>query len=57
MTDVFGAGQTGVSHELPFPKPESVAPVIVYLASDLAKDVRGQVLSFDGTALSPMPNK
>ena len=50
MTAVFDGAD--VAHRLPFPPPESVAPVVVYLASDEARDIRGQVLSFDGTVLS-----
>ena len=50
MTAVFDRGEAG--HELAFPPPESVAPIVVYLASDAARHLRGQVLSFDGTQLS-----
>jgi len=50
MTALFDDGP--VSHQLPFPPPESVAPIVVYLASEAASQVRGQVLSFDGTELS-----
>src|SRR5581483_7471269 len=53
MTSVFGSDATeGVRHELQFPPPESVAPIVVYLASNRARDIQGQVLSFDGTVLS-----
>ncbi len=53
MTAVFdGSDGPGASHRLEFPPPESVAPVVVYLASEHARHVRGQVLSFDGTVLS-----
>jgi len=50
MTAVFDRGD--VSHELAFPPPESVAPVVVHLASDAARHLHGQILSFDGTQLS-----
>jgi hypothetical protein len=35
------------------PAPESVAPVVVYLLSDLAAALRGRVLHFNGTTLTP----
>jgi len=50
MTAVFDHG--AVTHELEFPPPESVAPVVVYLAGEASRQLRGQVLSFDGTRLS-----
>ena len=50
MTAVFDRGD--VSHELAFPPPESVAPVVVHLASQAARHLHGQILSFDGTQLS-----
>jgi len=50
MTAVFDRGD--VSHELAFPPPESVAPIVVYLASEAARHLHGQILSFDGTQLS-----
>ncbi len=50
MTAVFDRGEVG--HELAFPPPESVAPVVVHLASAAARHLHGQVLSFDGTQLS-----
>jgi 3-oxoacyl-[acyl-carrier protein] reductase len=50
MTAVFDRGEVG--HELAFPPPESVAPIVVYLASDAGRHLHGQVLSFDGTQLS-----
>lgn len=53
MTSVFGGeAATGVQHQFDFPDPATVAPVIVYLASEAAGDISGQVLSFDGTTLS-----
>jgi NAD(P)-dependent dehydrogenase (short-subunit alcohol dehydrogenase family) len=58
MTAVFDRGD--ISHELTFPPPESVAPIVVHLASEAARYLHGQVLSFDGTQLSiwshPEPN-
>jgi NAD(P)-dependent dehydrogenase (short-subunit alcohol dehydrogenase family) len=50
MTAVFDHGP--VAHQLPFPPPESVAPIVVYLAGDAGSHLHGQVLSFDGTQLS-----
>lgn len=50
MTAVFTEG--AISHELEFPPPESVAPIVVYLAGDAGRHLHGQVLSFDGTQLS-----
>jgi hypothetical protein len=50
MTAVFDRGD--VSHELAFPPPESVAPIVVHLASDAARHLHGQILAFDGTQLS-----
>jgi NAD(P)-dependent dehydrogenase (short-subunit alcohol dehydrogenase family) len=50
MTAVFERG--AVIHELQFPPPESVAPIVVYLAGQAGSHLRGQVLSFDGTQLS-----
>ena len=50
MTAVFDTG--AVAHQLPFPPPESVAPIVVYLAGDAGSHLHGQVLSFDGTQLS-----
>jgi len=50
MTAIFDCGD--VSHELAFPPPESVAPIVVHLASDAARHLHGQILSFDGTQLS-----
>jgi NAD(P)-dependent dehydrogenase (short-subunit alcohol dehydrogenase family) len=50
MTAVFDDG--AVAHQLPFPPPESVAPIVVYLAGDTGSHLHGQVLSFDGTQLS-----
>jgi NAD(P)-dependent dehydrogenase (short-subunit alcohol dehydrogenase family) len=50
MTAVFDHG--AVTHELEFPPPESVAPIVVYLAGEASRQLRGQVLSFDGTRLS-----
>jgi NAD(P)-dependent dehydrogenase (short-subunit alcohol dehydrogenase family) len=50
MTAVFGQG--AVTHQLEFPPPESVAPIVVYLAGEASRQLRGQVLSFDGTRLS-----
>jgi 3-oxoacyl-[acyl-carrier protein] reductase len=50
MTAVFDRGEVG--HELAFPPPDSVAPIVVYLASDAARHLHGQILSFDGTQLS-----
>ena len=50
MTAVFDRGD--LSHELAFPPPESVAPIVVHLASDAARHLHGQILSFDGTQLS-----
>jgi NAD(P)-dependent dehydrogenase (short-subunit alcohol dehydrogenase family) len=50
MTAVFDRG--GISHELAFPPPASVAPIVVHLASDAARHLHGQILSFDGTQLS-----
>jgi 3-oxoacyl-[acyl-carrier protein] reductase len=50
MTAVFGTGT--VAHQLPFPPPESVAPIVVYLAGEAGSQLHGQVLSFDGTQLS-----
>ncbi|MBD9735812.1 SDR family oxidoreductase [Streptomyces sp. H28] len=52
MTDVFRAGGTAPGHALSFPEPDDVAPVVVWLASDGARHVTGQFLSFDGTELS-----
>lgn len=51
MTAVFDRA-AGVHHELAFPPPETVAPIVVHLASEEARHLRGQVLSFDGTVLS-----
>jgi NAD(P)-dependent dehydrogenase (short-subunit alcohol dehydrogenase family) len=50
MTAVFDHGP--IAHQLPFPPPESVAPIVVYLAGDAGRHLHGQVLSFDGTQLS-----
>ena len=50
MTAIFDRGT--VTHELEFPPPESVAPIVVYLAGEASRQLRGQVLSFDGTRLS-----
>ncbi|SDP42134.1 NAD(P)-dependent dehydrogenase, short-chain alcohol dehydrogenase family [Klenkia soli] len=50
MTAVFEAGDVG--HALVFPPPETVAPVVVFLASARAAHLHGQVLSFDGSQLS-----
>jgi NAD(P)-dependent dehydrogenase (short-subunit alcohol dehydrogenase family) len=50
MTAVFDQG--AVVHQLEFPPPESVAPIAVYLAGEASRQLRGQVLSFDGTRLS-----
>lgn len=50
MTAVFDHGD--VSHELAFPPPESVAPIVVHLVSQAARHLHGQILSFDGTQLS-----
>jgi len=50
MTAVFDRGD--VSHELAFPPPESVAPIVVHLAGEAARHLHGQILSFDGTQLS-----
>jgi NAD(P)-dependent dehydrogenase (short-subunit alcohol dehydrogenase family) len=50
MTAVFDRG--AVAHQLEFPAPESVAPIVVYLAGDTGGHLHGQVLSFDGTQLS-----
>jgi 3-oxoacyl-[acyl-carrier protein] reductase len=50
MTAVFDHG--AVAHQLPFPPPESVAPIVVYLAGEAGSHLHGQVLSFDGTQLS-----
>jgi NAD(P)-dependent dehydrogenase (short-subunit alcohol dehydrogenase family) len=50
MTAVFDSGP--VAHQLPFPPPESVAPIVVYLAGAAGSHLHGQVLSFDGTQLS-----
>jgi len=50
MTAVFEAG--AVAHQLTFPPPETVAPIVVYLAGAAARHLHGQVLSFDGTQLS-----
>jgi NAD(P)-dependent dehydrogenase (short-subunit alcohol dehydrogenase family) len=50
MTAVFDRGD--VSHELAFPPPESVAPIVVHLASEAARHLHDQILSFDGTQLS-----
>ncbi|WP_238006490.1 SDR family NAD(P)-dependent oxidoreductase [Dactylosporangium sp. AC04546] len=50
MTAVFDTGT--VAHRLPFPPPETVAPLVTYLASDAGRHLHGQVLSFDGTELS-----
>jgi NAD(P)-dependent dehydrogenase (short-subunit alcohol dehydrogenase family) len=50
MTAVFDHG--AVTHELEFPPPESVAPIVVYLAGEASRQLHGQVLSFDGTRLS-----
>lgn len=50
MTAVFDQG--AVTHELEFPPPESVAPIVVYLAGAASRELHGQVLSFDGTRLS-----
>ena len=50
MTTVFNHGE--VSHEIEFPPPESVAPIVVFLARNASSHLHGQVLSFDGTALS-----
>jgi NAD(P)-dependent dehydrogenase (short-subunit alcohol dehydrogenase family) len=50
MTAVFD--RAAVVHELQFPPPESVAPIVVYLAGEAGRHLRGQVLSFDGTQLS-----
>ena len=50
MTAVFDHGD--VTHELAFPPPESVAPLVVHLASAATHHLHGQVLSFDGTQLS-----
>jgi 3-oxoacyl-[acyl-carrier protein] reductase len=50
MTAVFDRGD--VSHELAFPTPESVAPIVVHLAGEAARHLHGQILSFDGTQLS-----
>lgn len=50
MTAIFDRGD--VSHELAFPPPESVAPIVVHLASEAARHLHGQILSFDGTQLS-----
>jgi NAD(P)-dependent dehydrogenase (short-subunit alcohol dehydrogenase family) len=50
MTAVFDHGD--VSHELAFPPPGSVAPIVVHLASEAARHLHGQILSFDGTQVS-----
>jgi NAD(P)-dependent dehydrogenase (short-subunit alcohol dehydrogenase family) len=50
MTAVFDNGAVG--HQLAFPLPDSVAPIVVYLAGDNGSHLHGQVLSFDGTQLS-----
>ena len=50
MTAVFETGAVG--HALAFPPPETVAPVVVFLASPAATHLHGQVLSFDGSQLS-----
>ena len=50
MTAVFDSGP--VAHQLPFPPPESVAPIVVYLAGAAGRHLHGQVLSFDGIQLS-----
>jgi NAD(P)-dependent dehydrogenase (short-subunit alcohol dehydrogenase family) len=50
MTAVFAVG--AVTHELEFPPPESVAPIVVYLAGAAGSHLHGQILSFDGTQLS-----
>ena len=50
MTAVFDHG--AVAHQLAFPPPESVAPIVVYLAGEAGRHLHGQVLSFDGTQLS-----
>jgi NAD(P)-dependent dehydrogenase (short-subunit alcohol dehydrogenase family) len=50
MTAVFDRAE--ISHELAFPPPESVAPIVVYLAGDAGRHLHGQILSFDGTQLS-----
>jgi NAD(P)-dependent dehydrogenase (short-subunit alcohol dehydrogenase family) len=34
------------------PQPDSIAPLVVYLLSDLARDVTGQILRLNGSALS-----
>ncbi|MEV4147672.1 SDR family NAD(P)-dependent oxidoreductase [Amycolatopsis sp. NPDC049691] len=51
-TDMTAVFDGAVAHQLEFPPPESVAPIVVYLAGEGARDIRGQVLSFDGTVLS-----
>ncbi|MGW0040016.1 SDR family NAD(P)-dependent oxidoreductase [Gordonia sp. NPDC003376] len=51
MTGVFTTGND-VHHELGFPPPESVAPIVGYLAGPESAHVHGQCLSFDGSELS-----
>lgn len=45
MTAVFA--DANVAHKHAFPPPETVAPVVVYLAGEQADHVHGQVLSFE----------
>jgi len=52
MTAVFADAAAAVGHESTFPPPETVAPVVSYLASPAAAHLHGQVISFDGRRLS-----
>jgi 3-oxoacyl-[acyl-carrier protein] reductase len=50
MTSVFEGRDVG--HAESFPPPDTVAPIIVFLAGSESDHVHGQVLSFDGTDLA-----
>lgn len=39
---------------LPRPDPATVAPVVVYLLSDLSRALNGRILKFNGTTLAPL---